>query len=157
MNPESPSFEFAWSPRRWNKLRRTKPGPSGRPDRLQPRLPAPAEAPLQKRNGRQSIRPCARSAYTPGAPHRPRSGKGRTVWVPRGRRLQDRRRSGNVDHLAFDPRRIRRRDQESGFAQVDPDMLARTEVFAVSRHDFPQAGNPGRKYLNTGYRKRQFF
>jgi len=60
---------------------------------------------------------------------------------------------GNIDHVAFDPRRIRRRDQESGFAQVDPDMLARTEVFAVSRHDFPQTGNPGRKYLNTGYRK----
>src|SRR6476646_881675 len=47
---------------------------------------------------------------------------------------------GNVEDVALDPRRIRRRDQESLLAQVDPNELAGTKVFAVSRHDFSCAG-----------------
>src|ERR1700677_4858047 len=43
---------------------------------------------------------------------------------------------GNVEDHALDPRRIRCRDQEAGLVQVDPDILACAEAFAVSRHRF---------------------
>ena len=43
---------------------------------------------------------------------------------------------GNVEDVAFDPRCIGGRNQKSRLVQVDPDELAGTEVFAVSRHDF---------------------
>src|SRR5437667_8345837 len=47
---------------------------------------------------------------------------------------------GNIEDVALDPWRIRRRNQESPLAQVDPYELAGTQIFAVSRHDFSCAG-----------------
>src|SRR5665647_233882 len=40
------------------------------------------------------------------------------------------------------------RNQKSRLVQIDPDTLARTEVFAVSRHGFPSGRSPGEMLEN---------
>ena len=44
---------------------------------------------------------------------------------------------GDIDDLARDPRRIRRRNQKSLRVQIDPDALARAAFYALFRHRSP--------------------
>src|SRR5882757_9356327 len=148
MNPESPSSESGWSRRRWIKLRPDyarifRSGRTGfrRRHLTLPKLLCGNEAGADQFAAAPDQRAHPKHLTARGEGKAEQFGHREVADFETGAVL------GNVDHMALDPRRIRRWDQESGFAQVDPDMLARTEIFAVSGHDFPQAGKSRRKYL----------